>query len=123
MKDLTRRDDLESLAFCLFYLLRGNLPWGSLHKWVTRIGRMSQVRMLKELWPGTRLGKGYPADFGHFLDDLRTLEFHTSPPYERYLRMFSDAYVRSGFSQNDRSLDWHPIPGGHSFSALAPLVI
>ena len=105
------RDDLESLSFTLFYLLRGSLPWDSLHIYVTYLGKMFQTRKLKEKWPGSRLGHEFPTCFGQFLDLLRTLDPDTIPPYKQLQEIIREERSRRGFLGPTCSLDWTPVGG------------
>jgi len=72
-------------------------------------GAISQIRMLKTKWSGSKLANGYPAEFGRFLDETRALGFDEIPPYLQYLDMFGDLYSHSGFDNSDKTLDWSPV--------------
>ncbi|KAF9230390.1 kinase-like protein [Melanogaster broomeanus] len=106
---LSWRDDLISLAYVLLFLLRGSLPWVSRPRGSTTVGAAVRLRLAKEKRTGSQLAQGYPAEFGHFLDQAKDLEFDEAPPYERYMELFEDLYRRSGFSDTDRSFDWTPV--------------
>jgi hypothetical protein len=84
LQDLDFRDDLESLAYTLLYLLRGDLPWKKVEHG-TVLGRLAQVREKKRSWSGSRLAEGYPPVFGLLLDYARNLDFRECPDYT-YLR-------------------------------------
>ncbi|ETW77752.1 hypothetical protein HETIRDRAFT_241720, partial [Heterobasidion irregulare TC 32-1] len=87
--DSSPRDDLESLAYTLLFLLRGGLPWQRYNsRGCTRFGAMKQIREKKMKWPGPRLGEGKPRDFGDLLDYARALAFEDKPDYERLSRGF-----------------------------------
>ncbi|KIM74543.1 hypothetical protein PILCRDRAFT_828099 [Piloderma croceum F 1598] len=89
--DLSRRDDLESLAYTLLFLLRGSLPWQrSSTESSTLLARMAQVREKKRAWTGSRLGEGYPDIFGQLLDYSRALVFDENPDYARFQAVFDD---------------------------------
>ncbi|KAF8837545.1 kinase-like protein [Paxillus ammoniavirescens] len=106
---LSWRDDLESLAYVLIFLLRGNLPWISSPEGSTIMGAAVRVRMAKMKWSGSQLVHGHPPEFGQFLDQTRALAIDEAPPYERYVELFEDLYRRSGFSDTDKSFDWTPV--------------
>jgi len=74
LSDLNPRDDLESLAFVLLYLLRGDLPWHSTGS--------HPSKMLS--WNEARLAQGYPPAFGELLDYARQLGFAEPIDYERF---------------------------------------
>ena len=74
--DSSPRDDLESLAYTLLFLLRGGLPWQRYNsRECMHFGAMKQIREKKMKWPGPRLGEGKPKDFGNLLDYSRALSF------------------------------------------------
>jgi len=78
---LTRRDDLESLAYVLIYLMHGSLPWQS-----TTGKEVLDIRMT--ITPST-LCKGLPAEFEVFLNYARSLEFKQKPDYQYLRGLFS----------------------------------
>jgi hypothetical protein len=81
---LTRRDDLESLAYVLIYLMHGSLPWQSdTGKSTTEL---LDIRMA--ITPST-LCEGLPAEFEVFLNYARSLEFKQKPDYEYLRGLFS----------------------------------
>ena len=79
---LTRRDDLESLAYVLIYLMQGSLPWQS-RKSTTEI-----LDMRMAITPSA-LCEGLPAEFEIFLDYARSLEFKQKPDYQYLRGLFS----------------------------------
>jgi casein kinase I family protein HRR25 len=88
LSDLNPRDDLESLAFVLLYLLRGNLPWHKLCDAGTALARIPQIRSKMLSWNGTRLAGGYPSVFGELLEYARQLSFDDPIDYERFRAAF-----------------------------------
>ena len=86
--DLNPRDDLESLAFILLYLLRGNLPRHKLCRAGTAVARMLQIRSKLFSWNGARLGEGDPSAFGELLDYARHLGFDEPADYEPFYTDF-----------------------------------
>ncbi|KAJ7745522.1 hypothetical protein B0H14DRAFT_2986316 [Mycena olivaceomarginata] len=59
------RDDLESLAYVLLFLPRGDLPW--------RQCAMRHIHASKTACTGTALGTNFPPEFGALLDCCRAL--------------------------------------------------
>lgn len=106
--DLGFRDDLESLAYTLLFLLRGDLPWRRLVGHGTVLGRMAQVQEKKRAWSGSRLAEGYPPVFGHLLDYARSLDFQQCPDYTHLRTQF--IHVRNS----------PPIPGGGAINYTQP---
>ena len=93
--DLNPRDDLESLAYVLLYLLRGSLPWHKLSNSGTAVGRIVQIREKMKTWTGSKLASGYPAIFGKLLDDARRLEFDEPIDYDGYRHHFQQILASS----------------------------
>ncbi|KAJ7116813.1 kinase-like domain-containing protein [Mycena crocata] len=88
---LTRRDDLESLAYTLFSLLREDgLPWDEPYpSSATSAFIRRQVLLCKRSWSGKQLADGYNPLFGAFLDYARNLSPDTSPDYTIWEHGFS----------------------------------
>jgi casein kinase 1 len=71
----SRRDDLESLAYTILFLARGDLPWSGLSD--------REAVLQKKL--STTLGElcaGLPAPFRKFVDHIRSLGFEEKPDYQ-----------------------------------------
>lgn len=75
--ELSRRDDLESLAYVLIYLLRGSLPWqdisGSQKKKMLQMKKTVSLDVICE---------GLPVEFQLLLKHARTLKFEERPNYQ-----------------------------------------
>ncbi|OJA15499.1 hypothetical protein AZE42_08257 [Rhizopogon vesiculosus] len=96
---LTRRDDLESLAYTLFSILQGCLPWDKPHQRTsTSRGVRRQVLAKKLDWSGARLTEEYDAAFGQFLDEIRALEFNETLSYDHWELVFAGISERQGAS-------------------------
>ncbi|KAI7752018.1 hypothetical protein M8C21_009199 [Ambrosia artemisiifolia] len=81
---LSRRDDLESLAYTLAFLLRGLLPWQ------TSLGKNKSFLMCKkkmETSPET-LFCSCPVPFRKFFEYVVNLKFEEKPNYEKYISLF-----------------------------------
>ncbi|KAF8344439.1 putative casein kinase-1 hhp1 [Amanita rubescens] len=89
--DLRPRDDLESLAYTAFFLLRGDLPWKtSGSQYESMKNRMRRIRESKAAASGDKLGDSFPAEFGYLLDYSRGLEYDQMPDYEGLKKRFTD---------------------------------
>ncbi|KAJ6627617.1 kinase-like domain-containing protein [Mycena sp. CBHHK59/15] len=88
---LTRRDDLESLAYTLFSVLRKDgLPWDEPYPYsATPAFVRRQVREGKRAWSGEKLADGYEPLFGAFLDEARQLGPDTTMDYDTWEHKFS----------------------------------
>ncbi|KAF8596476.1 kinase-like protein [Ceratobasidium sp. AG-I] len=99
-----RRDDLESLAYVLMYFLRGQLPWQGL-KAATKKQKHNRIMEKKMTTPTDLLCRGFPNEFGIFLNYCRALRFDDKPDYSYLRKLFRDLFVRKGY-QYDYVFDW-----------------
>ncbi|CAE6413366.1 unnamed protein product [Rhizoctonia solani] len=99
-----RRDDLESLAYVLMYFLRGQLPWQGL-KAATKKQKYDRIMEKKMTTPTDLLCRGFPNEFGIFLNYCRALRFDDKPDYSYLRKLFRDLFVREGY-QYDYVFDW-----------------
>jgi casein kinase I homolog HRR25 len=100
----TRRDDLESLAYVLMYFLRGALPWQGL-KAATKKQKYDRIMEKKMTTPTDLLCRGFPNEFGIFLNYCRALRFDDKPDYSYLRKLFRDLFIREGY-QYDYVFDW-----------------
>ena len=99
--DLSRRDDMESLAYTLFFLLRGSLPWQrSPSESSILLTKMAQLWENKRAWTGAQLGEGFPEAFSQLLDHSRALGFDENPDYARFRTLFDDFSSGISFSHD-----------------------
>ncbi|GLI66524.1 hypothetical protein VaNZ11_010394 [Volvox africanus] len=80
----SRRDDLESLAYTLIFLLKGRLPWQGYQGankgyWVARKKMATSAEMLC---------RGAQLAFRDFTDSVMNAKFEDEPNYARYIAMF-----------------------------------
>lgn len=100
----SRRDDIESLAYALIYLWRGNLPWQSLN--ATTKTEMHRVILECKLGtPVSELCDGMPAKFSFLLEYSRRLKFYDEPEYDKLIDLFSEGVIVPDAS--DTSFEWH----------------
>jgi serine/threonine protein kinase len=102
--ECSRRDDLESVASCLLYFMRGKLPWSDVSAF-TMEEKFRRVTELKAEIPVSELCAGLPAEFGRFFQAVRRLEFDEEPQYAVYREWFRDLFVRRQFVF-DGCYDW-----------------
>lgn len=103
--ELTRRDDLESLAYVLIYFLRGSLPWQGLEA-ASRKKKYTLIMKKKQSMTPAQLCKNLPKVFETFLDYARRLPFDASPDYAYLHSIFDHALNLEGYT-NDNVLDWN----------------
>lgn len=79
----SRRDDLESLAYVIVYLVKGRLPWQGI---AIRPGQVlyDEVLKSKQVTTAKTLCEGLPQPFINFIQHVRSLGFEDKPDY-RYL--------------------------------------
>jgi casein kinase I family protein HRR25 len=99
-----RWDDLESLAYVLMYFLHGPLPWQGL-KAATKKQKYDRIMEKKMTTPTDLLCRGFPNEFGIFLNYTRALRFDDKPDYSYLRKLCRDLFVREGF-QYDYVFDW-----------------
>lgn len=100
----SRRDDLESIAYVLIYLLQGSLPWQGI-KAENRKERYEKIMEKKMTTQLESLCEGIPLEFSTFLSEVKRLEFQEEPNYSFYRQMFRDLLIRCGFIY-DYQYDW-----------------
>ena len=100
----SRRDDLESIAYVLIYLLQGSLPWQGI-KAENRKERYEKIMEKKMTTQLEVLCEGIPLEFSTFLSEVKRLEFQEEPNYSFYRQMFRDLLIRCGFVY-DYQYDW-----------------
>jgi serine/threonine protein kinase len=97
--ELGRRDDLESLAYVLIYLLRGCLPWQDLSS-----GPRGILKCKRRTKP-SNLCHGLPAEFVTFLEYSRSLSFDEIPDYGYISDLFKSLSTWEGL-ENVVVFDW-----------------
>ena len=97
--ELGRRDDLESLAYMLFYFLWGFLPWQGLGL------EGDDVVECKRGITTLPLFQGLPLELRMFFDHCRSLPFDGKPNYDHFCHLFDSLLVKEGL-QSDVAFDW-----------------
>jgi serine/threonine protein kinase len=84
--ELSRRDDIESLAYILIYFMLGSLPWQGSHS-----DKREAYVLNKKLNISTKvLCGGLPSEFEELLKYARALEFTQRPDYAYLHNLFSN---------------------------------
>lgn len=116
-KELSRRDDLESIAFLLIYFARGgSLPWKGLQH-STVASRYRAIGEMKRSTDADTLCAGLAREFAYFLEYARSLQFTDTPTYGFLRLMFHQLFKRQHVLY-DLRFDWMTEPP----SSLAPHV-
>lgn len=85
----SRRDDMESLGYCLLYLVKGKLPWQGLHADIES-NRIDKVKDIKMKIPVEVLCEGLPKPFEKYIRYCRALKYEDEPHYPKIRAMFKD---------------------------------
>ena len=117
----SRRDDLESAAYLLIYLLKGELPWQHIraetkYEKYQQIGytRHAVLKVLtflcvnshmKETLSIERLCKGLPTHVAQFLRYCRQLKFEEKPSYHYLTELLGNISKLEHFKV-DNEYDW-----------------
>lgn len=102
--ELTRRDDLESLAYVLIYFLRGSLPWQGLDA-KSRKKKSALVLKKKTSITTQQLCKNLPGVFATFLNYARHLPFDAVPDYNYLRTLFRRTLDLAGYTKDDE-FEW-----------------
>jgi serine/threonine protein kinase len=108
--ECSRRDDLESIAYCLVYFMRGELPWSDLEVY-TMEEKFTRVAEAKAAISIAELCAGLPTEFSTFFHAVRALGFVEEPQYALYREWFRDLFVKKEFVF-DGCYDWVKDVGG-----------
>lgn len=103
-KELSRRDDLESIGYVLMYFLRGSLPWQGI---VTR-NKEEKYRRISEKKRATSLDElcqGYPPEFKAYIEYCKRLGFEETPDYAYMKSLFREVFTREHYTM-DFVYDW-----------------
>ena len=88
---LSRRDDLESLAYVLVFLAKGTLPWKLSPAESAKMGKKERYEAVKKLKQNIdlfTLCKGLPKVFRDFLSSARSMAFEREPDYAFWCNAF-----------------------------------
>lgn len=107
--EVSRRDDLISLAYSMVYLYRGHLPWSRVGGDMDRIA--DTVREFKIKLRARVLCKGMPREVARFVRYVRDLEFDARPDYGYLKGLLREALRRRGY---DGHIDWTSSSGERS---------
>ena len=100
---VSRRDDLESIAYILIYLHDGSLPWQGLPS-ENKKQLYAAIGMKKMMISANALCENLPEEFSIFLQSVRNLAFDEEPHYDEYRQLFEKLFFSKGFT--DSHFDW-----------------
>ena len=96
-KELSRRDDLESIGYVVLYFIRGSLPWQGIN---TR-NKEEKYRKIFEKKKSTTLEElcgGCPEEFKTYINYCRGLSFEQEPDYNYLRGLIRGLFDREGFT-------------------------
>jgi len=83
----SRRDDLESLAYVLVWLLMGKLPWNSI-KGKNMDNKIKEIESMKETLSPAKICKDCPKEISILLKYARKLKYEDEPKYSKLVDIF-----------------------------------
>jgi len=102
--ELSRRDDLESLAYVIIYLLKGVLPWQGIPSKNFK-EKCEKVFEMKKTLSVSELCKDLPYELESFLSYTRDLKFDQCPDYS-YLKSLVSKMVSKEKIKLDNKYIW-----------------
>lgn len=97
---LSRRDDIESMAFNLAFWLNGGLPWYLSEK-IERAERNKRIYAVKVATSPEELFRGHPHQMRQLLEHARALAYDAKPDYDLMRSWMRELLVERGADPND----------------------
>lgn len=101
----SRRDDLESIGYCLIYFLKGKLPWQGLRA-ENKLEKYDKIRKVKESTKIWELCSDLPHEFYMYIFYVRNLGYDDWPNYEYLKDLFKELIKKNGWRE-DSIYDWN----------------
>jgi serine/threonine protein kinase len=102
--ELSRRDDLESLGYCIIYMLKGRLPWQGVIA-ESKTEKHNRVLVNKQDILISELCRGLPIEIARYMYYCRNLLFEDVPLYSRMYKLFGKVIERTQ-RYNSFEFDW-----------------
>ena len=106
-KEISRRDDIESMIYILIFCLMGNLPWAGILTMDFLQSENAKKRILQMRDPDNFLLKEVPSELRSLLDYSQKLAFDAQPDYERIETIL---YLLKERNNLGDGLDWPLLP-------------
>ena len=100
----SRRDDLESIIYCLVYFLKKKLPWMGI-KCKNDKERFKKIKEIKLNCKLDEICNNIPKEFGVMIQYARDLRFDEKPDYHIFGKLFQKIAKDNNFSFDDE-FDW-----------------
>lgn len=94
----SRRDDLLSLAYCMVYMCKGELPW-------EQCSDENEVYTMKKRISSTNLCRGMPSEMLELYRYIRGLHFDQRPDYH-LLRQLMREFLSNQGIDDESSFEW-----------------
>ena len=104
--ELSRRDDLESIMYCLIYFIKGELPWSEFKPSISKKSRLQEVKNIKLSTSIEELCHTLPSELKTFMTYCQSLQFEDKPNYV-YLRQLIKDLVRNQRFSAHYDFDWN----------------
>ena len=95
-----RKDDLESIGFCLCYFMKGELPWQGL----TGDNEEYEIRIMK-LHHLETVYQDLPEEFENYVRYCRKIKWYQDPDYTYLKNLFKQCFLKNNFKY-DYIYDW-----------------
>mmetsp|Transcript_24293 Transcript_24293/g.43212 ORF Transcript_24293/g.43212 Transcript_24293/m.43212 type:complete len:366 (-) Transcript_24293:26-1123(-) len=102
--ELSRRDDIESIAYNLIYLIKGSLPWQGI-KASSKIEKYNKIAESKAKFSSETACSDVPTEFLEILSYSRSLRFEQSPDYGYLTKTLTELARRLKITF-DLTYDW-----------------
>ncbi|EPR78871.1 Casein kinase 1 [Spraguea lophii 42_110] len=102
--EATRRDDLESLGYCLIYFIKGKLPWQG-QKGVNKMEKYENIKYVKLDVTLQELCEDLPMCFLEYMKYVRNLDFDEMPDYVFLKDLFANS-MKEKMQRFDYKFDW-----------------
>ena len=101
----SRRDDMESLAYILFYFAKGSLPWQGI-KAKNLKEKYDKIMEIKISTSINIMGKDCPEEFELFLNYVRELKFDEKPDYSFLKELLRNVAQKEKIFYDFYNYDW-----------------
>ena len=102
--EISRRDDLESLAYMIIYFFIKKLPWQGV-KANTLQNRYKKIYYMKKKLTEDSMFKQLPIEIQEFYKDIKRLKFEEKPNYNKLKEYFRILLRKNGLKE-DNNFSW-----------------
>ena len=102
--EISRRDDLESLAYMILYFVMKKLPWQGIRA-NTLQNRYKKIYYMKKKLINDEMFKSLPNEIQEFYKDIKKLKFEEEPDYTK-LKEYFKILLRKNALNEDGNFSW-----------------